>query len=253
MLYKLTAPDGAPVHGGVGVWPLPADGKPGDWRNVTGKIVTCERGLHLLRREDIREWVRGGVLWEAEPAPRTQTVVDTNKVVVRKARLVRQVAVIDRPLLIEWAADCAEHVLYLFEAKYPKDDRPRKAIETARRYARGEATREEARDATTAAATAAYYAATTTAASYAATTTSYAATAAYYASYAATAAYYASYAATTTYYASYAAYAAAATAAAATAAAATAAAASAATTAAATTASFERQWQTGRLMERLGL
>ena len=42
-----------------------------------------------------------------------------------------------------FACDCAEHVLYLFEAKYPNDDRPRKAIEVARRFADGGATTEE--------------------------------------------------------------------------------------------------------------
>ena len=31
-----------------------------------------------------------------------------------------------------WAADCAERVLPLFEAAYPEDDRPRRAIETGR-------------------------------------------------------------------------------------------------------------------------
>ena len=36
------------------------------------------------------------------------------------------------------AADFAERVLPLFEAEYPDDDRPRKAIEAARAYARGE-------------------------------------------------------------------------------------------------------------------
>ena len=41
-------------------------------------------------------------------------------------------------LLVLWAADCAEHVLSIFEANYPKDGRPKKAIETARAWARGE-------------------------------------------------------------------------------------------------------------------
>ena len=31
-----------------------------------------------------------------------------------------------------FAADCAEQVLHIFEAAYPTDDRPRKAIEAAR-------------------------------------------------------------------------------------------------------------------------
>ena len=42
------------------------------------------------------------------------------------------------------ACDFAEHVLPIWEAQYPDDNRPRTCIETARRYADGgEATREE--------------------------------------------------------------------------------------------------------------
>ena len=41
------------------------------------------------------------------------------------------------------AADFAEHVLPLFEAKYPDDDRPRKAIDAARAFVRGEITKEQ--------------------------------------------------------------------------------------------------------------
>jgi len=44
----------------------------------------------------------------------------------------------DHRLLVLWAADCAEHVLPYFEEKYPKDDRPRKAIEASRAWTRGE-------------------------------------------------------------------------------------------------------------------
>ena len=50
-------------------------------------------------------------------------------------------------LLAAWAADCAEHVLSLFTAKYPDDDRPRRAIEMARAWSRGEAAVGEAREA----------------------------------------------------------------------------------------------------------
>ncbi len=48
-------------------------------------------------------------------------------------------------LLATWAADCAEHVLPLFGQEYPQDDRPRRTIETARAWARGEVTVGEAR------------------------------------------------------------------------------------------------------------
>jgi hypothetical protein len=54
-------------------------------------------------------------------------------------------------LLASWAADCAEHVLPLFTAKYPEDGRPRRAIEMARAWARGEASVGEAREAACAA------------------------------------------------------------------------------------------------------
>jgi hypothetical protein len=50
-------------------------------------------------------------------------------------------------LLASWAADCADHVLPLFAARYPDDERPRRAIETARAWSRGEATVGEAREA----------------------------------------------------------------------------------------------------------
>ena len=42
----------------------------------------------------------------------------------------------DKKILALWAADCAEHVLPCFEAKCPDDDRPRKAIEACRDWAR---------------------------------------------------------------------------------------------------------------------
>jgi len=53
----------------------------------------------------------------------------------------------DHHLLALWAADCAQHVLSLFEAVQPADDRPRRAIELARAWARGEVTMTEARTA----------------------------------------------------------------------------------------------------------
>ena len=43
-------------------------------------------------------------------------------------------------LLANWAADCARHVLHLFEKMQPEDDRPRRAIELARAWAQGEIT-----------------------------------------------------------------------------------------------------------------
>jgi hypothetical protein len=53
----------------------------------------------------------------------------------------------DHRLLALWAADCAQHVLYLFEEAQPNDDRPRRAIELARAWTRGEVTMTQARTA----------------------------------------------------------------------------------------------------------
>jgi len=53
----------------------------------------------------------------------------------------------DHRLLAMWAADCAQHVLHHFEEARPKDDRPRRAIDLGRAWARGEITWWEARSA----------------------------------------------------------------------------------------------------------
>lgn len=53
----------------------------------------------------------------------------------------------DHRLLAGWAADCAEHVLHLFEAHYPADLRPREAIHLARAWSRGEIGMAQARKA----------------------------------------------------------------------------------------------------------
>ena len=44
----------------------------------------------------------------------------------------------ERRLVAAWAADCAEHVLALFETEAPEDDRPRALIARTRAFARGE-------------------------------------------------------------------------------------------------------------------
>jgi hypothetical protein len=53
----------------------------------------------------------------------------------------------DHHRLAIWAADCAQHVLSHFEQARPDDDRPRRAIDLGRAWARGEVTMTEARTA----------------------------------------------------------------------------------------------------------
>jgi hypothetical protein len=51
----------------------------------------------------------------------------------------------DHRLLALWAASCADHVLDLFESVQPEDPRPRRAIEHARAWVRGEVSMTQAR------------------------------------------------------------------------------------------------------------
>ncbi|MGP0583550.1 putative immunity protein [Paenibacillus timonensis] len=51
----------------------------------------------------------------------------------------------DQRILALWAADCAERVLACFEAERSGDQRPRKAIEAARAWVRGEVSMAAAR------------------------------------------------------------------------------------------------------------
>ncbi len=101
----------------------------------------------------------------------------------------------DHRSLVLWATDCAEHVLPYFEEKYPKDNRPRNALEAGRGWVRGEIAMSEARAAAFAAHAAAR-AADQAAARSAARAAGHAAATAHVASHAARAANYAVSAAT---------------------------------------------------------
>jgi hypothetical protein len=62
-------------------------------------------------------------------------------------RVVVSLDITEHRALARWAADCAEHVLLLFEQAYPGDDRPRRAVQAARAWADGERSVVEVREA----------------------------------------------------------------------------------------------------------
>ena len=66
---------------------------------------------------------------------------DPRLITVRRGGTLKEA---DHRLLAVWAAACAEHVQYLFEQAHPGDERPRRAIEQARAWARGEITMTQA-------------------------------------------------------------------------------------------------------------
>ena len=152
-LYKVTDEQGRAMHGGTGQW------RKNRWRSVRGELVPCLRGLHLCREQDLVSWL-GPVIWRAEYDG--ELIEAEGKVVARRARVTERLTTWNERTARLFAADCAEHVLPIFEKKHPGDSRPRDAIAVARRFANGEATRKEldaARAAAWAAARAAAWAA----------------------------------------------------------------------------------------------
>ena len=49
----------------------------------------------------------------------------------------------DQNLVRKFACDCAEHALHIFEKEHPDDKRPRQAIEVSRAFTEGKASKEE--------------------------------------------------------------------------------------------------------------
>jgi hypothetical protein len=123
----------------------------GETRTKGGKIALCRRGYHYSPTLwDALEYAPGPVacLVEVEPVEN-----DDTKGVSRSRKLMAAVN-IERELRL-FAADCAEHVLHIYEKACPGDLRPRAAIHAARDYAEGridDAARDAAWDAASAAA-----------------------------------------------------------------------------------------------------
>jgi hypothetical protein len=189
--YKVLAADGcSPIHGGKGKWFLPKEKGPGEWMPAV-KPVLCESGYHFVTLDQLPKWI-GPTIYEVEV--RGEVLSAQDKGVATQARLIRRMDTWNEKTLRLFAADCAEHVLGIYEKQYPKDERPRKAIQAARDFANGLIDANAAK-AAKAAAKAARYAAhdaaanAVYAAAYAANAAAYAANAnaAAYAAYAAAA------------------------------------------------------------------
>lgn len=105
------------------------------WTPTIETLEMCESGWHLCRWEDTSHWINA-TLWVVE-ADTGGMLEGDDKVVVRRARLLDQVVAWDERTRLLYAADCADRVLPLFEAKHPDDDRPRRAVEAVRAFAHG--------------------------------------------------------------------------------------------------------------------
>ena len=139
--YKILI-KGKSCHGGDSTWFLPKGKRPGKWMpKIEGELKLCEHGYHLVKAEEILEWVKEDCqIFEVEP--KGKVTYDGSKGVCRSARLLKQLNWNDKIARL-FACDCAERVLPIFEKNYPDDKRPRVAIETVRRYVNGLSGEEE--------------------------------------------------------------------------------------------------------------
>ena len=158
MWYKTLQSGGHPIYGS-GRWSLPTkrpDGTwtPGEWMPVVDNPALCVRGYHATDIEHVLQHY-GPFLYELEYAPDAVIARGDDKVAGSQARLLRQIETWNERNLWLLACDFAERVLPIYEARFPGDDRPRRAIEVRRRYEMGQATLEELANAYAAAADAA--------------------------------------------------------------------------------------------------
>ena len=137
-LYKWLLPDMTTAVQET-TWPVPV----GEWTPKETPVL-CESGWHGMREQEVLTHLPialGAQLWVVET--RGKVVRGDDKFVTSQMRLIECIGTIDASNLRLFACDVAEDVLDLFESRYPNDMRPRSSIEVARRYAYGEATKEE--------------------------------------------------------------------------------------------------------------
>jgi hypothetical protein len=135
--------NGCSCHGGSATWSLPHDDLPSDWMPEIAQsdLEMCECGYHVVEIKDLLGWLKEDCqIFEVEIG--VSHIDGDDKICCGKVRLLRQMAWSDSIARL-FAADCAEHVLHLYEEKYPDEKRPRRAIEMARKFARGEASNDE--------------------------------------------------------------------------------------------------------------
>jgi hypothetical protein len=131
-LYKPLNLDGTDCNGHEGRWALPRDSEPGDWMSAAQyRLYSLERLTSALGPAMYVAEYRGGAQRIKQPY---RDDFEEGIVLVAEARLVARVKTWTPQAAASLAADCAEHVLDIFETVYPKDHRLRSAIEAARQY-----------------------------------------------------------------------------------------------------------------------
>ena len=135
IFYKVLDDDMRSMHGGTYRWTV------GEWTPEV-EIDPCLSGYHVCQESDLVYWL-GPVICPVDVRQTVRHTMNNPKTVTDQARIHEPLATWNERTQRLFACDCADRVLPIFERKYPDDARPRLSIETARRYAAGESTKEK--------------------------------------------------------------------------------------------------------------
>ena len=106
--------------------------KIGEWKHQDGEMSLCNNGFHCSKEiNQAFSYVSGEILAQVEV--KGVSVAEETKEVWSDMRIVKAWNWSKKDS-VELAIFSAELVIDIYEKKYPNDDRPRKAIEAAKKY-----------------------------------------------------------------------------------------------------------------------
>jgi len=109
----------------------------GEYPKLEGDAVLCKWGYHFCTPVQLLKYLNQAQTI-CEVIPHGEVLIDDEKCCTVGPIEILEPLNWNERIARLFAADCAEHVLHIFERHYPNDDRPRKAIEAARKFANGE-------------------------------------------------------------------------------------------------------------------
>ena len=101
------------------------------WKKHKGQLIMCESGFHASKTPLQSLNYPYGNKWFMIEA-KGQIIRDKDKFCAQEMRLIKELPT--KKISVEFAIACAERCLKNFEKKYPKDKRPRQAIQAAKNW-----------------------------------------------------------------------------------------------------------------------
>ena len=118
MYFKVLDENGNSCNGGLYVWDLPYDGKPGEWTTkIEGKLRVCFNGYHLAPNEKLFDWIgKKSRVFIAEKKFKACSDLsisqkrEADKICVRQARLVKEILISkdDAERVIDYVIDAMD-------------------------------------------------------------------------------------------------------------------------------------------------